>query len=46
VLSVAKRGVRSIFTSNANHAEAEKVIDLAEHEGQKGIALQLYAAMS
>ncbi len=41
VLSLAKHGVTSIFTYNANRTEAEKVVDLAEEAGQKAIALQL-----
>lgn len=41
VLSLAKRGVHSIFTYNSNHAEAEKVVSLAREAGAKAIALQL-----
>jgi len=41
VLSLAKRGVGSIFTYNSSGAEAEKVIGLAAEAGQKAIALQL-----
>ena len=41
VLSLAKRGVNSIFTYNSNQTEAEKVIGLAADSGQKAIALQL-----
>ena len=41
VLSLAQRRDRSIFIYNANHAEAEKVVGLAEHEGQIPIASQL-----
>ena len=41
VLSLAKRGVSSIFTYNSNQAEAEKVVGLAAEAGQKAIALQL-----
>ncbi len=41
VLSLARRGVRSIFTYNANHAEAEKVVALAAEAGTKAVALQL-----
>jgi NAD(P)-dependent dehydrogenase (short-subunit alcohol dehydrogenase family) len=41
VVSLAKRGVDSIFTYNSNRAEAEKVIGLAAEAGRKAIALQL-----
>ncbi len=41
VLSLAKRGVRSIFTYNSNRAEADKVIALAAEAGGASIALQL-----
>src|SRR5262245_57439176 len=41
VLSLAKRGVRSIFTYNSNRAEAEKVVALAEQAGARAIARQL-----
>jgi len=41
VLSLAKRGVRSIFTYNSNRAEAEKVVALAREAGADAIALQL-----
>ncbi len=41
VLSLARRGVRSIFTYNANRAEAEKVVALAAEAGAKAVALQL-----
>ena len=41
VLSLARRGVRSIFTYNANRAEAEKVVALAADEGARAVALQL-----
>lgn len=41
VLSLAKRGVRSIFTYNANRAEAESVVALAADAGVQAIALQL-----
>ncbi len=43
VLSLARRGVSSIFTYNANQTEAEKVVDLAAETGQKAIALHLDA---
>jgi hypothetical protein len=33
VLSLAKRGVHSIFTYNSNRAEAEKVVTLAQQAG-------------
>jgi NAD(P)-dependent dehydrogenase (short-subunit alcohol dehydrogenase family) len=41
VLCLAKRGVRSIFTYNANRAEADKVMALAAEAGARAIALQL-----
>jgi len=41
VLSLARRGVDSIFTYNANRAEAEKVVGLAAEAGRKAAALQL-----
>jgi NAD(P)-dependent dehydrogenase (short-subunit alcohol dehydrogenase family) len=41
VLCLAKRGVRSIFTYNANRAEANKVVALAAEAGAPVIALQL-----
>jgi NAD(P)-dependent dehydrogenase (short-subunit alcohol dehydrogenase family) len=41
VLSLAKRGVDSIFTYNSNQAEAEKVVDLVAEAGRKAVALQL-----
>lgn len=41
VLSLAKRGVNSIFTYNLNQTEAEKVVGLAAEAGQRAIALQL-----
>ena len=41
VLSLANRGVDSIFTYNSNQTEAEKVVGLAAEAGQKAIALQL-----
>jgi NAD(P)-dependent dehydrogenase (short-subunit alcohol dehydrogenase family) len=41
VLCLAKRGVRSIFTYNANRAEADKVVALAAEAGARAIALQL-----
>jgi NAD(P)-dependent dehydrogenase (short-subunit alcohol dehydrogenase family) len=41
VLSLAKRGVHSIFTYQSNRAEAEKVASLAHDAGVKAVALQL-----
>jgi NAD(P)-dependent dehydrogenase (short-subunit alcohol dehydrogenase family) len=41
VLSLASRGVDSIFTYNSNRSEAENVIGLAAEAGRKAIALQL-----
>jgi NAD(P)-dependent dehydrogenase (short-subunit alcohol dehydrogenase family) len=41
VLSLAKRGVRSIFTYRSNRAEADKVVSLARENGAQAIALQL-----
>ncbi len=41
VLSLARRGVRSIFTYNASRVEAEKVVALAAEAGAKAVALQL-----
>ena len=41
VLSLAKRGIDSIFTYNSNRAEADKVTALAASMGRKAIALQL-----
>ncbi|MFL9875366.1 SDR family NAD(P)-dependent oxidoreductase [Paraburkholderia megapolitana] len=41
VISLAKRGVRSIFTYHANQAEAEKVVALTSDIGIPAIALQL-----
>jgi NAD(P)-dependent dehydrogenase (short-subunit alcohol dehydrogenase family) len=41
VLSLAGRGVDSIFTYNSNRAEAEKVVNLAAEAGRRAIALQL-----
>lgn len=40
-LSLAKRGVDSIFTYHSNRAEAEKVISLVAEAGRKAVALQL-----
>jgi NAD(P)-dependent dehydrogenase (short-subunit alcohol dehydrogenase family) len=41
VLCLARRGVRSIFTFNANRAEADKVAALAAQTGAGATALQL-----
>jgi NAD(P)-dependent dehydrogenase (short-subunit alcohol dehydrogenase family) len=41
VLSLAKRGVDSIFTYHSNRAEAEKVSELVADAGRRAIALQL-----
>jgi NAD(P)-dependent dehydrogenase (short-subunit alcohol dehydrogenase family) len=41
VLSLAKRGVNSIFTYNSNRSEAEKVVGLVAEAGRKAVALQL-----
>ncbi|MFT8317686.1 MAG: SDR family oxidoreductase [Sporolactobacillus sp.] len=41
VLSLAKRGVDSIFTYKSNREEAEKVVSMARETGRKAIALQL-----
>ena len=44
VLSLAKRGVHSIFTYNSNRAEADKVVALVDDAGATAIALQLDTA--
>jgi NAD(P)-dependent dehydrogenase (short-subunit alcohol dehydrogenase family) len=41
VLSLAKRGVDSIFTYNSNRSEAENVVGLVAEAGRKSVALQL-----
>jgi NAD(P)-dependent dehydrogenase (short-subunit alcohol dehydrogenase family) len=41
VLSLARRGVRSIFTYKSNRSEAEKVVALASEAGVRVVALQL-----
>lgn len=41
VLSLAKRGVDSIFTYHSNQSEAEKVTELVADSGRKAVALQL-----
>src|ERR1700722_11058814 len=45
VLSLAKRGIDSIFTYNSNQAEAGKVVRLVAEAGQQAIALQLDTGM-
>jgi len=40
-LSLAGRGVDTIFTYHSNQAEAEKVVSLAAEAGRKAVALQL-----
>ncbi len=41
VLSLAQRGIHSIFTYNSNRAEADKVVAAVSEAGAKAIALQL-----
>jgi NAD(P)-dependent dehydrogenase (short-subunit alcohol dehydrogenase family) len=41
VLSLAKRGVHSIFTYHSNRAEADKVVAAVREAGAKAAALQL-----
>ena len=41
VLSLAKRGVRSIFTYHSNRAEADKVVAEVSEAGSKAVALRL-----
>jgi NAD(P)-dependent dehydrogenase (short-subunit alcohol dehydrogenase family) len=41
VLCLAKRGVRALFTYNANQAAAEEVVTLAAGAGAQAVALQL-----
>ena len=41
VLSLAQRGVRSIFTYHSNQAEAEKVVEIAGEAGSTAVALPL-----
>jgi len=41
VLSLARRGVDSIFTYNANQIEADKVVSMVAETGRKVVALQL-----
>jgi NAD(P)-dependent dehydrogenase (short-subunit alcohol dehydrogenase family) len=46
VLSLAKRGISSIFTYNSNQAEADKVVAAAASAGSQAIALQLDTGLS
>jgi NAD(P)-dependent dehydrogenase (short-subunit alcohol dehydrogenase family) len=41
VVSLAARGVESIFTYRSNQAEAQKVVDLIAQQGRRAIALPL-----
>ena len=41
VISLAERGVHSIFTYRSNRTEAEKTASLAREAGAKAVALQL-----
>jgi NAD(P)-dependent dehydrogenase (short-subunit alcohol dehydrogenase family) len=41
VVSLAARGVDSIFTYHSNQAEADKVVDLIAQQGRRAIALPL-----
>jgi len=41
VLTLAERGIDTIFTYNTNKAEADKVVDRALGAGRKAVALQL-----
>ena len=41
VLSLANRGVDSIFTYHSNQAEAQKVVDQVADTGNRAVALQL-----
>src|SRR5689334_22284274 len=41
VVSLARRGVGSIFTYHANRAEGDKVVGLVAEVGRKAVALQL-----
>jgi NAD(P)-dependent dehydrogenase (short-subunit alcohol dehydrogenase family) len=41
VLSLARRGVDTILTYNANKAEADKIVDLVADAGRRAVALQL-----
>src|SRR5882672_10181068 len=40
VLSLAKRGVHSIFTYRSNRSEADQVASLARESGAEAVALQ------
>jgi NAD(P)-dependent dehydrogenase (short-subunit alcohol dehydrogenase family) len=44
VLSLAKRGIDSIFTYHTNREEADNVVSLVHETGRKAIALQLDAS--
>lgn len=46
VLSLARRGVNSIFTYNSNRDEADKVVEAAQALGAKAAALQLDVGQS
>jgi NAD(P)-dependent dehydrogenase (short-subunit alcohol dehydrogenase family) len=46
VLCLAQRGVRSMFTYNSGHAEAQAVLALAAEAGAPAIALQLDVGVS
>ncbi|MGO9933731.1 MAG: SDR family NAD(P)-dependent oxidoreductase, partial [Steroidobacteraceae bacterium] len=46
VVSLAKRGVDSIFTFNSNREAAEKVVGLVREHGRKATAWQLDAGNS
>ena len=41
VLSLAQRGVDSIFTYNSNRDEADRVVSLAAELGRNAVALRL-----
>ncbi len=41
VLSLAKRGIASIFTYNVNQTEARQVVGMAAEAGQRAVALRL-----
>ena len=43
VVSLARRGIDSIFTYHTNRAEAEKVVGQVAEAGRKAVALQLDA---
>lgn len=46
VLTLAKRGVNSIFTYNSNRAEADKVLAEVAAAGAKAVAMQIDAGMT